>query len=84
MATTLPSGTMLYHALLAEGFELPKECGDMQLLMPVDGVFQLHYTVNVLGSDLAKLGRALARIGGECPTLAFNEKINEGEWKVSK
>jgi hypothetical protein len=60
---TYPSGTNLYHALLAEGFELPKECGDVSLLMPVDGVLQLHYTVNVLGDDLAKLGRALTRIG---------------------
>ncbi|HXK40231.1 MAG TPA: hypothetical protein VJ837_05350 [Candidatus Paceibacterota bacterium] len=65
MAVTLPSGIELYRALLAEGFELPKECGDINLLMPVDGIFQLqlNYIVNVSGDDLAKLGRALARIG---------------------
>ena len=55
----------LYDALKAEGFELPDECGDVQLTMPVDGIFQLHYTVNVMPEDLAKIGRALARMGGE-------------------
>lgn len=58
------SGTLdLYHALQAEGFELPKECGDVELLMPVDGYFQLRYVVNVYGEDLAKLGRALTHMG---------------------
>jgi hypothetical protein len=60
---TLPNGTELYHALIKEGFELPENCGDVQLTMPVDGLFQLHYIVNVSGDNLVKLGRALARIG---------------------
>lgn len=80
MTLPLPSGTALYHALLAEGFELPKECGDMQLTLPVDGIFQLHYTVSVTGEDLVKLGRALARIGAESPNgLAVNMFVREGE-----
>lgn len=58
-----PSGTNLYRALLAEGFKLPDECADVQLITPTDGVIQLRYVVNVTGSDLVKIGRALARIG---------------------
>jgi hypothetical protein len=63
MARALPSGTELYNALRAEGFDLPDECGDVQLLMPIDGIFQLHYAINVTGENLAKLGRALTKIG---------------------
>lgn len=63
MSFIVNSPPTLYNALLAEGFELPKECSDVQLLMPVDGVYQLHYTVMLHGEDLAKLGRALAKLG---------------------
>ncbi len=52
----------LYQALKNEGFELPEECGDVELLMPVDGVFRLYYTVLVTDENLGKLGRALARL----------------------
>jgi hypothetical protein len=57
-------GTLnLYNALKAEGFELPKNCGDVQLEMPVDGVFVMVYRVMLDQEDLMKLGRALARMG---------------------
>jgi hypothetical protein len=59
----LPSGTNLYRALKAEGFNLPDECRDVVLVMPVDGVFTLRYEVNLMGEDLVKVGKALARIG---------------------
>lgn len=52
----------LYNALKDEGYTLPPECGDVQLLMPVDGLFQLHYTVNLLPEDMVKVGRALVRL----------------------
>ena len=58
IATTPP---YLYEALKAEGFELPKECGDVQLLMPVAGIFQLSYIVNLTDDDVARIGRALTR-----------------------
>lgn len=54
---------LLYQALKEEGFDLPRECGDVYLVMPVDGVYQLKYTVNLTPEDLIKIGRALARIG---------------------
>ena len=56
-------GTDLYQALKAEGFDLPDECRDLRLTMPVEGVFVLHYEVNVYGERLAKVGRALACLG---------------------
>jgi len=55
----------LYTALKAENYDLPDECGDVELVMPVDGVFQLRFIVNVTKENLAKLGRALVRVSGE-------------------
>jgi hypothetical protein len=53
---------MLYNALKKEGFPLPDECNDVQLSMPVDGIFQLHYIVNLTPEELQRIGRALAGI----------------------
>jgi len=53
----------LYDALKAEGFMLPDECGDVTMTMPVDGMFQLHYIVNLTADDIARIGRALVRLG---------------------
>lgn len=55
--------SLLYDALKAEGFILPNECAEVRLLMPIEGLFQLNYTVNLTDEDLVKVGRALARIG---------------------
>lgn len=62
MTRTLPSTFELGNALRDEGFDLPKECADVRLMIPVDGIFQLQYEVNVYGESLAQLGRALVRI----------------------
>jgi hypothetical protein len=56
-------GTDLYHALLAEGFALPDNTADIQLEMPVDGAFCLHYRIMLTNEDLQKFGRALERVG---------------------
>lgn len=53
----------LYDALKAEGFELPPECGDITLDMPVDGVAILHMRRQLTHEDLVKVGRALASVG---------------------
>ena len=53
----------LRQALKDEGFELPRDCMDVQLLAPTDGIFTLKYTVALTGEDLQKLGRALVRMG---------------------
>lgn len=58
----LPPG--LYQALKDEGFNLPPECGDILMDLPVDGIVRLHYVQNLTPEDLVKFGRALARIGG--------------------
>ena len=63
MSTQATSTTLLYRALKQCGFTLPDECGDVQMLMPVDGVFQLHYTVNLTHDDMVKIGNALIAIG---------------------
>jgi hypothetical protein len=60
----------LYEALVAEGFQLPKHCADVRLVLPVDGAVQLHYEVFVEGTDLAKLGRALERMGDPAAAAA--------------
>lgn len=59
-SNTTPS---LYKALKAEGYELPEECVDVELLMPVDSTYKLRFLVNVTDERLAQLGRALTRIG---------------------
>jgi hypothetical protein len=78
----MPDGTELYHALVDEGFVLPDDCADVHLTMPIGGLFQLHYTVNVSGDNLIKLGRALARIGekhvGEPAVVAGWESSGDG------
>jgi hypothetical protein len=53
----------LYQALKDEGFNLPPECGDILLEIPVDGLIRLHFVQNLTGEDLAKFGRALATLG---------------------
>jgi hypothetical protein len=52
----------LYQALKDEGFELPPNCGDVILQMPVDGRYELHFVEFLEDDRLAKLGRALARM----------------------
>lgn len=52
----------LYQALKDEGYELPKECADVELVMPVDGIFRLRMLVNLTNESLAQLGRALIRL----------------------
>ena len=52
----------LYYALKDEGFDLPDECVDVEMKMPTDGIYQLHYIVNLTDDRLAKFGRALVRM----------------------
>jgi len=63
MAQPVSKHLDLYHALLNEGFKLPDECAGVHLVMPVDGVYQLEYKVNLHGERLAQVGRALAKMG---------------------
>ena len=62
MSTKVFSTPRLYQALKAEGFPLPEECGDVQLDMPVDGLFRLHYTIMLNSEQVAALGRAMQRL----------------------
>jgi hypothetical protein len=52
----------LYKALKDEGFELPPECGDITLELPVDGVIRLNCPLMLTGERLAQLGRALTKM----------------------
>lgn len=65
MSRVVASGYGLYNALKAEGFELPEECGDVEMRMPVDGAIQLALIVNLTEERLAQFGRALVRLGTE-------------------
>lgn len=59
------SGTNLYNALKEEGFELPPECGDVEMSLPVDGVIQLRYIENLSGDRLIKFANALRKLAKE-------------------
>lgn len=61
MAPSALSGNALALALEPEGL-LPKECLDVELLMPVDGALTLRYSVLVTQDDLPKLIRAFERL----------------------
>jgi hypothetical protein len=56
------SAVGLYEALKAEGFLLPANCRDVELLSPLDGAYMLRYEVFLEPEDLEQLGRALIRI----------------------
>lgn len=55
-------GYNLYQALKDEGYVLPPECGDVEMRLPVDGLIQLAYIVNLTDESLAQFGRALVRM----------------------
>lgn len=59
---TIIGGIRLVDALKAEGIELPPNCADIELVMPVDGVIVLKYIELMTDDRLAKLGRALTRL----------------------
>ncbi len=65
MSSRVLAGYGLYQALKAEGYELPPECGDVEMRLPVDGAIQLAYIVNLTGENLEKFGRALIRMAAE-------------------
>lgn len=54
-------GLELGAALQREGL-LPPECASVELHMPVDGLVQLQYVVNVRPEDAPKLARAIASL----------------------
>jgi len=66
------SGYSLGVALAREGL-IPPECAEVSLLMPVDGVVQLKYTVNVTSADLPKLARALLALDGKPLDSTFSD-----------
>ncbi len=63
----IQAASLLAACLIEEGL-VPKECGDIDLEMPVDGAVRLIYRVFVDDVDLAKMGRAFAKAArGEWP-----------------
>lgn len=53
----------LAAALKAEEFPLPDNCREARVLMAVDSVVVIQYDVLATADDLAKLGRALQKVG---------------------
>lgn len=56
-------GNSVIEAFIAEDL-VPRECVDIELLMPADGMFQLRYTVAVDDERIARLIKAFARLKG--------------------
>jgi hypothetical protein len=55
------SSHALGQALSTRGI-LPKNCGDVELLIPVDGVLQLQCKINVEAGDIPKIIDALKEL----------------------
>jgi len=55
-------GSTLYNALRAEGFDLPDNCGDVEMEWPVDGPYRLRYSILVDDKQMEQIGRALIGI----------------------
>ena len=55
----------LHQALRDADFPLPDECSDVRLSMPADGIYQLHYTINLNDDKLARLARALMKVASQ-------------------
>jgi len=51
----------LKKALDLEGYELPADCRDVELLAEPGSAFRLRYTCFINNENLEKLGRALAQ-----------------------
>lgn len=51
--------------ILADMGVLPDECADVEMLIPVDGVLRLRYTVNVTQEDARKLAEAFEKLSHE-------------------
>ena len=75
MTSKIMASYQLYQALKDEGFVLPDECGDVTLTMPVDGILQLHYHINLTDVTLAQVGRALARIAEGRVSPSDNDRL---------
>lgn len=58
----ITASSLLAACLIEEGL-VPKECGDIDLEIPVDGAVRLIYRVFVDEVDLEKLSRAFAKAG---------------------
>lgn len=69
MAVPVYAAPLLYQALLAEGFVLPEECGDVSLELPVDGITQLVCRINITPRNVAQIGRALCRLEAKTEEL---------------
>lgn len=55
-----PMAHDLNHFLLEEDL-IPEECAHVEVHYPVDGMIQIHYTVNVTEDRLVRFHRALQR-----------------------
>ena len=71
-------GTNLYAALKQVGFPIPEECGDIALVLPVDGIMMLRYSTFVTGENLVKLAEALKLIGEKDPTVLAASSFGDG------
>jgi hypothetical protein len=82
MARKFYSPPRLYDALKAEGFELPEDCADVELALPVDGMIQLKLVLNLTGKRLQQFGRALVVLGRDendsetWPSASVGAKLN--------
>lgn len=65
--TRIQASSLLAACLIEEGL-VPKQCGDIDIEISVDGAVRIIYRVFVEDVDMEKLGRAFAKAGrGEWP-----------------
>ena len=55
----------LLEALKAEGHELPADCAEVKIVMDVNASMMIRYTCHMDRELVAKVGRALARMGSD-------------------
>jgi hypothetical protein len=55
----------LFNALKAVGYDMPKECVNAELRMPVDAPFQITFICNITTDDMERIGRALQQCAAD-------------------
>jgi hypothetical protein len=71
------AGSNLYHALKAQGFQLPAQTVDVTLTFSPDSVIQMHILKNVTQDELKQIGKALHAIGDPIGDLIAAEPIGD-------
>jgi hypothetical protein len=70
------SSRILHRALLAEGFEIPKACHDIRVIVSVNGAVGLQFDCYFDHEEIIKFGAALQKAGQQA-TQGARAKASE-------